>query len=108
MAVAARGNAYGSEEKTVPVKTDLMVLPTLPRVLRPGDRIAVPATVFAMRDSLGPVEVAISTEGLLNVDGRVRDTIVFQKPVKKMCYLCVRCPMQLEMRVLRLLRLLAM
>ena len=34
MVVAARGNAYGSVEKTVPVKTDLMVLPTLPRVLR--------------------------------------------------------------------------
>ena len=64
MAVAARGNAYGSAEKTVPVKTDLMVLPTLPRVLRPGDRIAVPATVFAMRDSLGPVDVAISYRGV--------------------------------------------
>ena len=79
MVVAVRGNAYGSVEKTVPVKTDLMVLPTLPRVLRPGDRVAVPATVFAMRDSLGPVEVAISTEGLLRVDGQARDTIVFQK-----------------------------
>ena len=79
MAVAARGNAYGSAEKTVPVKTDLMVVPTLPRVLRPGDRIAVPATVFAMRDSLGSVDVAISTEGLLRVDGQARDTIAFQK-----------------------------
>ena len=79
MAVAARGNAYGSAEKTVPVKTDLMVVPTLPRVLRPGDRIAVPATVFAMRDSLGLVDVAISTEGLLRVDGQARDTIAFQE-----------------------------
>ncbi len=79
MAVAARGNAYGSAEKTVPVKTDLMVVPTLPRVLRPGDRIAVPATVFAMRDSLGPVDVAISTEGLLRVDGQARDTIAFRE-----------------------------
>ena len=89
MAVAARGNAYGSAEKTVPVKTDLMVVPTLPRVLRPGDRIAVPATVFAMRDSLGPVEVAISTGGLLRVDGQARDTIAFQtagdEDVRFMC-----------------------
>ena len=90
MAVAARGNAYGSVEKTVPVKTDLMVLPTLPRVLRPGDRIAVPATVFAMRDSLGSVEVAISTEGLLNVDGQARDTIVFREADEEdVLFMCV-------------------
>ena len=90
MAVVARGNAYGSVEKTVPVKTDLMVLPTLPRVLRPGDRIAVPATVFAMRDSLGPVDVAISTEGLLRVDGQARDTIAFQKAGEEdVLFMCV-------------------
>ncbi|MDE2799344.1 MAG: MG2 domain-containing protein [Gemmatimonadota bacterium] len=90
MAVAARGNAYGSVEKTVPVKTDLMVLPTLPRVLRPGDRIAVPATVFAMRDSLGSVEVAISTEGLLNVDGQARDTIAFREADEEdILFMCV-------------------
>jgi len=90
MAVAARGNAYGSVEKTVPVKTDLMVLPTLPRVLRPGDRIAVPATVFAMRDSLGSVEVAISTEGLLNVDGQARDTIAFRESGEEdVLFMCV-------------------
>ena len=89
MAVAARGNAYGSAEKTVRVKTDLMVVPTLPRVLRPGDRIAVSATVFAMRDSLGLVDVAISTEGLLTVDGQARDTIAFreagEEDVRFMC-----------------------
>ncbi len=90
MAVAARGNAYGSAEKTVPVKTDLMVLPTLPRVLRPGDRIAVPATVFAMRDSLGPVDVAISTEGLLSVDGQARDTIASQEAGEEdVLFMCV-------------------
>ncbi len=90
MAVAARGNAYGSAEKTVPVKTDLMVLPTLPRALRPGDRIAVPATVFAMRDSLGPVDVAISTEGLLSVDGQARDTIAFQEAGEEdVLFMCV-------------------
>ena len=90
MAVAARGNAYGSAEKTVPVKTDLMVLPTLPRVLRPGDRIAVPATVFAMGDSLGSVEVAISTEGLLRVDGQARDTIAFREAGEEdVLFMCV-------------------
>lgn len=90
MAVAARGNAYGSAEKAVSVKTDLMVLPTLPRVLRPGDRIAVPATVFAMRDSLGPVDVAISTEGLLRVDGQARDTIAFQEAGEEdVLFICV-------------------
>jgi uncharacterized protein YfaS (alpha-2-macroglobulin family) len=78
MAVAARGNAYGHADKTVPVKTDLMILPTLPRVLGPGDSIAIPVTVFAMADSLGPVEVTLTTEGFLDATGATTQTVTFE------------------------------
>ena len=78
MAVSARGKRYGHAEKTVPVKTDLMVLPTLPRVLGPEDTITVPVTVFAMANTLDSVLVSIRTDGPLSVVGAGQKTVVFE------------------------------
>ena len=77
MAVSASGRRYGQAETSVPVKTDLMVLPTLPRVLGPGDRISVPVTVFAMVDSIGPTVVSMQTEGPISVVGPARQELDF-------------------------------
>ncbi|MCY3767609.1 MAG: MG2 domain-containing protein [Gemmatimonadetes bacterium] len=77
MAVSASGGRYGKAESSVPVKTDLMVMPTLPRVLGPGDRITVPVTVFAMVDSIGPTEVSIHAEGPVSVVGTSRQELDF-------------------------------
>ncbi len=63
MAIAAQGKHYSSTEKTVAVKSDLMVMPTLPRVLGPEDQFILPVTVFAARDNLGQVNVSLETEG---------------------------------------------
>ena len=48
MVVAGDNGAYGSSEKTTPVKKPLMVLATLPRVVSPSDVVKLPVTVFAM------------------------------------------------------------
>ena len=77
MAVSASGGRYGKAETSVPVKTDLMVMPTLPRVLGPGDRITVPVTVFAMVDSIGPTAVSINHEGPVSVVGPARQEMDF-------------------------------
>lgn len=75
MAVSASGGRYGKAETSVPVTTDLMVMPTLPRVLGPGDRIIVPVSVFAMVDSIGPTVVSIHTEGPVSVVGPARQEV---------------------------------
>ena len=77
MAVSAATGRYGKAETSVPVKTDLIVMPTLPRVLGPGDRIVVPVTVFAMVDSIGPTVVSVQTEGPVSVVGPVRRELDF-------------------------------
>ena len=79
MVVSATGNRYGSAEKTVPVKTDLMVLPSLPRALGPGDKIVLPVTVFAMRDDIRQVAVSLNVEGPLEILGENRKTVAFVK-----------------------------
>lgn len=59
MVVAADGASYGSTEKTVSVKQDLMLLATLPRTLSPGDKLDVPVTVFSMKENMGDVSVGV-------------------------------------------------
>lgn len=67
MVVAADGNRYGKAEKSVPVKQDLMLMPTLPRVLHPGDQLRIPVTVIAMKDGIGPIKLTVKTEGPVDV-----------------------------------------
>jgi uncharacterized protein YfaS (alpha-2-macroglobulin family) len=80
MVVSAKGNCYGKAEKAVPVKTDLMVFPTLPRVLSPGDRVVVPVSVFAQRQDIKEVEVSIHGEGPVDIVGESRRVLKFEKP----------------------------
>ena len=48
MVVAGQDGAYGNAEKTAFVRTPLMLLSTLPRVLSIQEDITVPVNVFAM------------------------------------------------------------
>ncbi len=69
MVISAKGNAYGSAEKTVPVRSDLIIQPTIPRALKPGDEFVVPANVFATKENVGSVDITLTTEGPLEVIG---------------------------------------
>lgn len=79
MAVAAKDGAYGSAEKTVPVRKPLMVLATLPRVLGPDEEVVLPATVFAMEPSVKQVKIKVETNNLLAIEGSSEQTINFDK-----------------------------
>lgn len=62
--------AYGSVDKTTPVKKPLMVLASLPRKLSPGETISIPVTVFAMKENIKDVQVAVKTgNGLTPITG---------------------------------------
>lgn len=80
MLVAGRDGAYGNAEKTVPVKTPLMVLPTLPRTLSQGDVTVLPVNVFAMEEGVRDVTVSVSAEGAAKIDGAKTQSIKFTAP----------------------------
>jgi uncharacterized protein YfaS (alpha-2-macroglobulin family) len=65
MIIAGAGGAYGFQEKTTPVRSPLMVLATLPRVLGPGEEVRLPVSVFAMEKNIKNVTVQIKTNDLL-------------------------------------------
>lgn len=79
MIVGSAQNSYSSLEKTVPVRQDLMVLPTVPRVARPGDLFSVPVSVFAMNKKLKNVTVGIKVSGNLNISGSHDTVCTFEK-----------------------------
>lgn len=77
MLVAGKDGTYGNAEKTVPVKTPLMVLSTLPRTLSCGDEIVLPVNVFAMEDGIENVSVSVRTEGPVRLVGPDETTLAF-------------------------------
>ncbi|MBI9065954.1 MAG: alpha-2-macroglobulin [Salinivirgaceae bacterium] len=77
MIVAGQDGAYGSTEKTTPVKKPLMTIATLPRVLGPTEKVKLPVTVFAMDDNIKEVKVKIETNELFKIIGESSKKILF-------------------------------
>jgi uncharacterized protein YfaS (alpha-2-macroglobulin family) len=80
MVVAGRDGAFGSAEKSVPVRRDLMTLATLPRVVRPGEDVVMPITVFVTNPAIKEVTVGVETNGLFEVVGERTKTVAFARP----------------------------
>ena len=78
MVVAGGDGAYGNAEKTVAVKSDLMTLSTLPRVLGPDEEVWLPVNVFA-QNNVRNVKVSIQTKGLLKPTDGTTKSISFDK-----------------------------
>ena len=79
MVIAGQDNSYGSAEVTTPVRKPLMVLATLPRVISPGESVALPVNVFAMAPSIKNVKVEIKTNDLLVNNGEKSKTVEFSE-----------------------------
>ncbi len=65
MVIAAKDGAYGAAEKSVKVKSPLMILPTIPRVLGPTETVSIPVTVFATENNIRNVSVSLEGNSLL-------------------------------------------
>jgi uncharacterized protein YfaS (alpha-2-macroglobulin family) len=87
-APASGGNgAYGSAEKTCPVRKPLMILPTLPRVLGPGETLKLPVDVFAMEAKVNTATVSVREKsGLVSIGGAASNTLNFKQPGEEMTY----------------------
>jgi uncharacterized protein YfaS (alpha-2-macroglobulin family) len=84
MVVTGNAQAWGSAEKAVPVRTPLMVIGTLPRVLGPGEKVSLPANVFAMEDHIRKVDLKVTTNGLFKSGGKRSAVVNFDKTGESM------------------------
>lgn len=94
MVVAAHAGSYGSADKTVTIRSPLMLLPTLPRTLACGDRVRLPVNLFASDEALGDILVSIETEGPVAITGNRSRTLNFTTAGEKMLDFELLCDKQ--------------
>ncbi|KIX21749.1 membrane protein [Flavobacterium sp. 316] len=82
----AKTNAYGSAEKTTPVRNPLMVLASVPRKISPNEKITLPVTVFAMENNIKNVTVQVKTNNGIRILESAKQQISFSSPDEKMLY----------------------
>ncbi len=68
MVVAGNERAFGSAEKSVPVRDPLMVLATAPRVISPGEKAHLPVSVFIQKDNISAVSLRAESNSLLSFE----------------------------------------
>jgi alpha-2-macroglobulin len=84
MLIASSGHSYAAREQTIPVKQALMVLPTLPRVLRPLDKFKLPVSVFAMEPRVRNVELTVTVPPeMVEIKGPAAVSLTFDGPGEK-------------------------
>jgi hypothetical protein len=69
MIVAGEQGAYGSADKSVPVRGALSLLATVPRVIGPEEEFSVPIAVFAMKEGVQNVELMAEHNEYLEIVG---------------------------------------
>ena len=82
----SKNAAYGSVDKTTPVKKPLMVLATLPRKLSPGEKVTLPVTVFAMENNIKNVNISLKLSDGISIIGIKTQSLNFIKPDEQMVY----------------------
>ena len=80
MVVAGKDKAYGSVEKEVPVRSEVMVFGTLPRVLSIGEEVDFPISVFNFTPGNLPAVVTVETTGPITLMGSKAQTLNFTSP----------------------------
>lgn len=91
MVIAGQDGAYGKAEKTSFVRTPLMLLSTLPRVLSTQEEIYVPVNVFAMEKGIKDVTVSIQASGGgVQVVGSSQQSATFHQPGDQLVFFKVK------------------
>ena len=91
MVVAGQEGAYGNAEKTAFVRTPLMMLSTLPRVLSIQEEITVPVNIFAMENQVKNVTISLQTSGGgVQIVGANQQSLKFSQPGDQLVFFTLK------------------
>ena len=91
MVVAGQDGAYGNAEKTAFVRTPLMLLSTLLRVLSIQEEITVPVNVFAMEKQVKNVTVSLQASGGgVQIEGSHQQSLTFNRPGDQLVFFTLK------------------
>ena len=91
MVVAAKSGSYGSADKSVTVRSPMMLLATMPRQLSCGDTVKLPINLFAMEEGVKDVTVTVKTEGPISIAGSSTKQVTFTQPAEKLVNFDLTC-----------------
>ncbi|MDH5641616.1 MAG: MG2 domain-containing protein, partial [Nitrospira sp.] len=86
MVVAGNDRAFGKAESTVTVTQPLVIHPTLPRVLGPGEEFNLPVDVFVSEAPFGNASISIEADDFFTVI-KGEEKLSFAKPGEQMAFL---------------------
>jgi alpha-2-macroglobulin len=72
MVIAGSDKAFGYAEKSIPVKDPLMILATAPRVVSPGEKVALPVTLFIQKESIRSIDLIAEGNDLVSFSEKVK------------------------------------
>lgn len=91
MVIAGQDGAYGNAEKTSSVRTPLMLLSSLPRVLSTQEEITVPVNIFAMENQVKNVTVSLKVSGEgVQISGPQQQTLTFNQPGDQLTFFTLK------------------
>lgn len=91
MVVAGQDGAYGDAEKNAYVRTPLMILSSLPRVLSTQEEITVPVNVFAMEKQVKNATVSLQVSGGgVQIVGSSQQSATFTQPGDQLVFFTLK------------------
>jgi len=76
MVIAGNNRAFGAAEKSVFVRDPLMVLVTAPRTISPGEKAALPLTLFVQKEGIKNVSLKAEGNNLVSFEETEKNIIV--------------------------------
>lgn len=77
MVVGSDEGRFGSAEKSIPVRSDLIIQPSIPAVLHPGDVFTLPVALYAYNKQVKTATITLATTGPLEIIGSTTQTVTF-------------------------------
>lgn len=90
MVVAGDDGAYGKADQDITVTQPLALLSTLPRVMGPGETVALPVTVFVTDDTVKSVSLSVAADDELFTVENGEATLTFTGPSDQIAMLRLR------------------
>jgi alpha-2-macroglobulin len=72
MVISGSDRAFGYAEKSVIVKDPLMIIATAPRVVSPGEKVALPVTLFIQKERISSVDLIAEGNELVTFAEKVK------------------------------------
>ena len=76
MVIAGSDRAFGIAEKSVVVKDPLMILVTAPRVVSPGEKVALPVSLFIQKEGISEITLKAESNELVTFEEKSKSITV--------------------------------